>query len=311
MPITPDYLLSVGILTDQYEEPIGSGFAAFVHGSPNRSRSYGYIVTAAHVVENEPVVGVKFRRSDGTIVSHAAMDWVPHDVYDVAAAPLPSPEKPVYALPLDQMTIDTMDGHLPQLGTPVYYAGLFDPGKSLSKLAIPVLRSGTLAALYAPVDREPPDKTIDTLHLLDCRSYAGFSGSPCWIQVFYPGPRMDADWLPPYLADLEDVADQIGRMYWVTVLLGVFIEHYTHDDGKGLASNVGMGMVLPIEHVRDLLNKKEFADMRDEDQAKHPDRKRAKREQTSVPREPEFTRDDFLSDLTKVTRREESPEQEG
>jgi len=136
---------------------------------------------------------------------------------------------------------------------------MFEPHNRMTEGAIPMVRSGTVGALGVPL--EAKDGGEFSAHLIDCRSYGGFSGSPVWAQFAYPGPAFEGA-RPSWMENWER-RDEIGDLYHATLLWGMFIEHYEHGgSAKHLASNAGVGVVLSIKHVREVLMKPELLETR-------------------------------------------------
>jgi hypothetical protein len=72
----------------------------------------------------------------------------------------------------------------PGPGDDVYFAGLLGAVPSMGERGVPMTRGGMIGALYqdgVPI-RLPDDTVIHVQgHLIDCRSFGGFSGSPCFV----------------------------------------------------------------------------------------------------------------------------------
>jgi hypothetical protein len=163
----------------------------------------------------------------------------------------------------EDLFLDTFTGDAgPLLGDPVFFVGLLSAVKEMGTRNIPMVRSGTLGAKYQdgiPVRRL--DNTVDMVngHLIDCRAYRGFSGSPCFIQ-FVPETR-------------ETIG---GERH--TRLLGVVSAHFDLVD-KGLLEgdlatmvggvkvpvHAGVGVVVPVERVHELLNGDELRKKREDE----------------------------------------------
>ena len=131
----------------------------------------------------------------------------------------------------------------------------------MSALGIAVVRFVTLAAWYVPIEGD--DGTTDVLHLIDCRSYEGFSGSPCWVQFAYPGQRAPDQRFPPWISETDVKSRELGSMYHDTILLGMVIEHFKHKVPGELASKVGMALVVPVDCILDTLDHPRFRQQRE------------------------------------------------
>jgi hypothetical protein len=109
---------------------------------------------------------------------------------------------------------------------------------------IPMVRSGTLGAVNQSGIRvdlggagEEYIYVPETAHLVDCRSYQGFSGSPCFLQFEHTG--VSEAWTGP-------------RLMSTTALLGMMIAHF---QGGTRVEHAGVGVVLPVEKIRELFHR--------------------------------------------------------
>jgi hypothetical protein len=138
------------------------------------------------------------------------------------------------------------------LGATMYYIGLFAP------LNIPMARSGTIGAINVPTIRHS-DPYDYPAHLVDVRSYGGFSGSPCFIE--YPLANLtplDLSQLPVRLpwANPEEEAESKGRyggLGFLHLFAGMFTEHYDPQNPARAASVLGIGVVLPADPIIEAL----------------------------------------------------------
>jgi Trypsin-like peptidase domain len=228
--------------------PIGTGFIVTVPSEANPAVRYGYVVTAAHVLEHQPKNEVWGFAPDGNFHEPVKdLDWrrpLP-DRFDLAVAPFVPEDDPrdwasfeleTHVLP------DPPDAGL-LLGSPIYYIGLLAP------LGMPMVRSGTIGNLYAT--GLPLEHGGYAAHLVDCRSYDGFSGSPCFLRLSY------ADLTPvtqPHLPKPTDLpSGPKGLILYVVYLAGMFTAHIAgdYDDPEdGAASRYGVGVMMPSEAIR-------------------------------------------------------------
>lgn len=244
-------------------EPLGTGFLVSVPSETHPAWSFRYVVTAKHVLPGDRSnLCVRFNTSDGDIRDIDAPDWFDHDLEDVSVAFLVTP-RDVTALDVPEtMFLDAVEVTPPLLGDTVFFVGLLGWVKPMARQNVPMVRSGTLGAKYQDgVPIELPDGTTTevTAHLIDCRSYRGFSGSPCFIQ-----------WMP-------ETATSIDRTTRHTALLGVVSAHFNMTDEVPLPGDLvlnegdaltvpvhaGVGVVVPVEHIRHLLNCEALNDMRE------------------------------------------------
>jgi hypothetical protein len=253
---------------------------------------HAYLVTAAHVVDGAAETFVRVGLADGGVRDLDVPEWIPHGQYDVAVAPIEIADD-MYAprTSLDQFIDDphwiAHDVMEPlQLGDIVYFIGLLGKIPEMVKRNVPIVRAGTLGALWQeglPVRRSPvePVKHI-TAHLIDCRSFGGFSGSPCYIQQSRAG-----------FVERPDGASGVTTKF-ATGLLGLIGGHFddwtntraksspaiaeARDDANddavyGISDDVrarvstGVGYVIPAEFIRATLMRPELIAMRDEEEA--------------------------------------------
>ena len=78
-----------------------------------------------------------------------------------------------------------------------------------------------------------------TCHLADCRSYGGFSGSPCFLEI--PFASLTEKCLPPWL---PAASGPVGRITYTHVLCGMFTEHLDSEDPMNAVSRLGVGIML-------------------------------------------------------------------
>jgi hypothetical protein len=221
---------------------LGTGFVVAVQ-SESRDAAYGYLLTAAHVVRNGIEIEVETGDPDkiGELNKPRAIDGfrTPLPGADLAVAPFhPGPDKH-FALQLEHHVMPTASIQGPRLGGQVYYVGVFQPIDRL------VARSGTIAAL---------DQTIPhsggytySAHLADCRSYDGFSGSPCFAEITAAtNLRRDAPYptgLPPEI--------ELTALAHFQLLCGRFTGHFTDDvSAGGVTSRYGVGVLLRSDEIR-------------------------------------------------------------
>jgi hypothetical protein len=174
---------------------------------------------------------------------------------DLAIAPFPWPEDGRTHVAL-AVQFQFLPPHLhPPLAADIYYIGILTP------LDRPMVRAGTLGALY----QEGLDLTGDceyTAHLVDCRSYDGFSGSPCFVEFAFPVLRTE-DPVLPLPPEVQIDGRPRGVIDHLSILCGMFTEHLI-DREVGVVSRYGVGVMLPsIEIWRSLMT----AEMQNERQA--------------------------------------------
>ena len=247
---------------------------AFLVGIPYERGQGGhpYVVTARHVVDGVRNTFVRVDMQPEGAIEDVSIDrwYFNPDGHDVAVAPLNLPDRHNMTATgidefIDSPEIDNDDWYAKganiELGSAVYFIGLFLGIDAMGEGNIPMVRSGTLGRLWqerCPVKyHESQPTTYITAHLIDCRSFGGFSGSPCYLYQSRAG-----------VID----GQSIGTKERIT-LLGLIGGHYDdwaevhHPTGKSdLRSevNTGVGYVIPVEYIRDTLMQKELVVMRKE-----------------------------------------------
>jgi len=123
------------------------------------------------------------------------------------------------------------------LAMPFHYVGLLEP------LNRPMARSGTLGAVYQTGIKHP-DGYQYVAHLGDCRSYGGFSGSPCFLEMALPGLTPEH---PP--VDAPDHMKPLGRMRYLHLLCGMVTWHLEHAAATPEASVYGVVAILTSDEL--------------------------------------------------------------
>jgi len=259
------------------------------------------------------------RRPDGSVGHVPIPQWIPHDTADVAVAPHDDDLHPLtefFAHFAHESTF--ADRFLPArlnviVSDPVYYIGLLAAVPTMEAGGIPMVRAGTIGALYQddiPTKRDNENPTVEPVaHLIDARSRGGFSGSPCLVEkpvIQYEGSTL-----------------VMGS--WIA-LLGIIIGHFAgltpvlpSNDLNSPTNWVardssGVVVVVPVEQLREVLNKKQLLDAREAGLVRRKAKQEAKvyreaAELTSsaasveaVRGDPGLTRRDFDDALYQATR---------
>lgn len=240
-----------------------------------------FMVTARHVIERERGAVEAIMLNSHT---ETASTWDATDGWRYPDDASGSEEDPRVDLAIRALTVHDSTGfraipvdfrienaarsaqNLSELGRTVYYAGLLDWTERLADEAIPVVRSGTLAALWKQgIDWQHPWPDVDGLpldrywtspetHLIDVRSYGGFSGSPAFIQFFAPHPDKWGDWPDIWWewarqtqeaqADDPNWADKLGSLQTFTHWFGMY---------AAFDKERGIGCVVPSGYITDFL----------------------------------------------------------
>jgi hypothetical protein len=250
MPLTPESIYSVvRVLADQGGEqaPVGTGFCVYVRSEADPKLRYGYVLTAHHVIKDQENIELEIPNpfEDGTFYPRMKMtDWrQPIPELDLALASIrPYPNYNIQSLEYGHHIIPDLNL---LLGAKFYYIGLLAP------LDRPIVRSGTLGAL----DQTgiPHDGDYDYVtHLADCRSYGGFSGSPCFVEI--PFVSLEPALISPSLEVLaSEIPSKIGSMVYLHLLCGMFTEHINGKNADRLVSRAGVGMMLRSNEIAEAL----------------------------------------------------------
>jgi hypothetical protein len=233
---------------------LGTGFVIAVK-SESRDAAYGYLVTADHVVRNHIEIEVETGDPEniGELNPPRPIDGfrAPLPGVDLAVAPFHPGADKHFALELEHHVMPTRSIQAPRLGGQVYYVGVFQP---LNRL---IARSGTIAALNQTI----PHRGGYTYpaHLADCRSYDGFSGSPCFAEVTAAtNLRRNAPYptsLPPEI--------ELTSMAHFQLLCGMFTGHFTDEvSADGVTSRYGVGKLLRSDEIRAALMTNDAIDER-------------------------------------------------
>jgi hypothetical protein len=147
-------------------------------------------------------------------------------------------------------------------GERVYFLGLL-PFGSLGEQNVPMVRSGTLGAWEVKdvVIGPNENRRRVTAHLIDCRSYAGFSGSPCFIQADVQAPAV----YDGVTARLQHETYLVGLVNGHFDLWGKtrLVGDFPLESGSIEAQvNSGVGVVTPVRMIEEVYEMEELADDR-------------------------------------------------
>jgi hypothetical protein len=298
--------------------PAGTAFFLAVPMEGTSDGTHSYVVTAKHVID-----WVRFRSDDGKAVLRLNMppgaerslamisidvdEWHTHPTdtsVDVAVLP-GGPGGFDHLIIHSEMSLtpDLVREHQIGPGDEVFMTGLF-VNHFGNRRNIPIVRAGNIAAM--PEEKvATPLGPIDA-YLVESRSIGGLSGSPAFV----------------YLGVVRKLGEQVqfaqgsnpGGIYF---LMGLVHGHWDAKIGAehdamvedGLAKeavNMGIAIVVPIDKVIEVIMQDDLEPQRKED--------RDKVQQETMPtmdvaaEEADFTRDDFMRDLTKVTEPNEKSE---
>ncbi len=235
-------------------EPLGTFFVLQIQRDAD---TFAAMVTSRHVVADQSLVIARLQDGSGAPIEWDVSGWIyPADGRsDWAVRPFeppPSAQGPFTAVP-DWQAHEVVNVR-PKAGTTVYFPGLLTGVPSLVANATPIVRSGSVAAWEQSgvtwTTRIAPSEvkrwTADRVHLVDVRSWGGFSGSPCFLQFQTPGPRRQKWpdlWFKLARSAGNDPED-LGEIHTFTVWFGMFAAHIEES---------GIGVVVPSDLILDLI----------------------------------------------------------
>jgi len=255
-------------LSDGTRGPMAIG-TAFLIGMPfddGTDRSFTYAVTAGHIVSRPVMYSLRVNATSG-VADIPIEQWFRHPTEDVAIAPVKLGDNLRYVLVHTNMFASDAVQPTPKLGDRVYFIGLLSFLRETRDEITPMVRSGTIGRLN---QREVPvewDNTLSRIkaHLIDCRSYGGFSGSPCFIQA--------------QVSEFRDMSKEIpggmigNVLFDRTLLIGLISGHFDEKekaDVRGDESlevrmriNSGVGLVTPVKFIREALHMEEVVSARE------------------------------------------------
>jgi hypothetical protein len=228
---------------------IGTGFFVTVPSETDPNRLFPYLVTAHHVLEDQNTVEMQVphpilpgRLSPPVVVA----DWqqpLPRVDLAVAALRYPFPVSMI-GIRLDTHVLPDQSGLLVP-GSTFFYVGVLVPADRV------MVRSGTIGALDQRglnLKRSHQDYAY-TAHLLDCRSYEGFSGSPCFGEV----PVAELKPLESLPYPMPEGTGPWGDVRTIGLLCGMFTAHLNRTGDDDAVSRFGVGVMLRSEEIRKAL----------------------------------------------------------
>jgi hypothetical protein len=231
----------IGLTVDRRWEVVGTGFLVSVPFEADPEQRQVYVVTAHHNLDGLTRVAVQAQRNDGVLQDHVDTDlasWFqPIEKLDLTVLPWdPGDPFPVVAERVEDFYPDAGVRLAP--GGSVLYAGILTP---LDRVMV---RSASLGAL----DQEGITHVGDydyPCHLIDCRSYGGFSGSPCYLTFERSGLEPMALPLP-----IDDPELVVGQMYHFSIFGGMLTQHLDDKAPFGAASRYGVATMMRSREVR-------------------------------------------------------------
>jgi hypothetical protein len=244
---------------------IGTSFFVMVPSKTDPGNGWLYAVTARHVVESGRDTWLRVHWSDGHLDELPVKAWTLHPSDDVAVTLMNRIGVDCGWMQIDDFLDVRPQDRRPRLGDRIYFVGLLAIAKAMVDENIPIVRSGTLGRMYQDgmvLRHGQGDSSWITrheMHLIDCRSYAGFSGSPCFVQ-FQP-----IDHLAEPLRMDSTYRDILQPETLLLGLISGHMEELAEPRGTGeLANdqmigtirfpvNTGVALVTPVEKISECL----------------------------------------------------------
>ena len=321
--------------------PKATGFFVRVPVEDSIDISIDYLVTAGHCINEARQYGVLYirvNRKVGKFIEFPTKidDWYVHDRADVAAIPILRDALPAGIqstdLDLTSLDINAFVGGAPsykkivirygneheirpRVGHGVYFVGLFTEHYGEER-NLPIARFGNISGMPELITGESHDiKSAIIAYLIEFHSWGGHSGSP----VFYLIPTTVEHHVAVSSANGKIVGvPQRIDLSWETGFMGLISGHYpivekaqTTGDILGeiqVKLNSGIATVTPAIAVTELLMREDFVEYRKEIKG-IAEAKRPVPTLDIAKTEGEFTQDDFLQDLRKVSQKKSGEEQ--
>lgn len=229
---------------------IGTGFVLAVPSETIPGQHWYYVLTARHVIDDQTRVEIQTHipYAPGMVYDPVTLSgWrYPTEGVDLAIAPLDLDPEETRGHVIEGLAAEDKlfpPAYVPRLGAVVHYVGYLEP---LDRM---MLRTGTVGALEQTGVRHSDPEYDYECHLVDCRSYGGFSGSPVFMPQ--PFPSLDPMDYSEVLCLPRGFNRNIGAMIHVAALCGMFTEHL--DDRRpnpdGTVSRYGVGIMLPSREI--------------------------------------------------------------
>jgi hypothetical protein len=228
----------------------GTGSIVSIPSEENPRVGWSYVVTAHHVIAAAGEILIEIEVPDPLAEGRGLFPPVECDGWrqplagvDLAVARLPTERIP-RSQSVSFREFIPRDAIVP-LGGEIIYLGIFGP------LGVPMARSGILGTQEVPINQPGYEYRGE---LVDCRSYGGFSGSPCFSLMNFATDE------PPRIGDTERPRRSDGSMIalnpisTLALFCGIFTAHFSDREPEdGVVSRYGVGVMLPSEYIREAL----------------------------------------------------------
>lgn len=257
----PDRLLTcvvfIGLGDSESFVPLGTGFLTY---TATEGFNFQQVITARHVVEgvNAKNICIRVNTKDGRVAHLQTSAWKfhPDQSIDLAACPthIPPEDFGIIHMHVDRecVTPEIIEDEQIGVGDDVFMAGMFTRhlGDVMNR---PIVRIGTIAAMASEDEKIYTPRGHISAYLIEARSIAGLSGSPVFV----------------HMAPLRPMPDGAVRMsekkmhYFLGVIQGHFVtrdpqETISEDDEAPGDMSTGIGVVIPSERVKEIIDLPEF-----------------------------------------------------
>lgn len=261
-------MLNSAVRISSHGDLLGTGSIISVASESIPGKRWPYLVTADHVVQGYDgmvELEVPDGRNNGKVFAPIPADPFVRPIpgVDIAVAPFPEHLVPRYQETRIEHFVP--EGHVAPLGATIFYLGIFAGPDT------PMARSGTLGTIDIPIEKQVRGRSYSyRADLVDCRSYDGFSGSPCFSVMYYAALNMPVSVPDDFVPALADGSrPDLVQVAALALFCGVFVAHY--DDppsGRDVESKYGVGVMVPCDYVREaLMSEDAKQDRREADEA--------------------------------------------
>jgi hypothetical protein len=267
MSLGKRYLKTVAFITGQVganaeSRPRGTGFLTGRRFEVDDKQGHIYVVTAAHVVRPLTASSVRLTLRGGGTADKEIDEWIFHPTEDVAVARMPMPYQAFDFLVVESNEFVGATRHEwePEPGADVYFVGLLGQVPSMSARNIPMVRTGSIGALHqADIPMRLGGNTVIRVkgHLIDCQSFGGFSGSPCFVRYISSQGETEKFGLP-YPIESTHLLGMIGGHFDLKASVAL----PDQEDKLDIPMAAGVGVLYPAEIIRDMLDDDPLAEER-------------------------------------------------
>ena len=324
----------VGYFGDKGDTIAGTAFAINFPIDGLEDRAHALFITAKHCIEETPgeVVKLRFNLHNGGSewVPTQKTDWAHHLDTDISMYHWREERDGFlekfrfYSIPESMFAAETIRKEYDiGIGDEVLSVGLFTrhAGKHENH---PIVRVGNISAL--PTDKIHTKKSgLIEGFLIELRSIGGLSGSPVFVHLGgLPGPHRPKNSLlvgkpledPPSIRtlrrnpyDIEDVIYLLGVMHGHFDLDKKALGDIVGEEKESEQLNTGIGVVMPIDHVLELLQTDSIKDSLEIELEEELSRVSTTMDSTTTEEGP--SKEQFEEALRKASKPTSSPPSQG